>query len=132
MPNKDIVYLHDTPLKSLFKQHRRAFSAGCVRVQNVMDLVAWITKHERGFGDTDAIKEIIDNTDPTKLRGKRSNKMDVRLSKPVPVHFVYVTAWAGGDGRVHFRSDIYGRDGAASSDGDTNGEAPASAGALSP
>ena len=42
MPNKHSVYMHDTPLKQLFSQSARAFSSGCVRVQQVLDLVAWL------------------------------------------------------------------------------------------
>ena len=42
MPNSEIVYLHDTPTKNLFNSSARAFSAGCVRVHRVNDLVKWI------------------------------------------------------------------------------------------
>ena len=42
MPNKHSVYMHDTPLKQLFSQSVRAFSSGCVRVERVLDLVAWL------------------------------------------------------------------------------------------
>jgi murein L,D-transpeptidase YcbB/YkuD len=132
MPNKDIVYLHDTPLKSLFKRHRRAFSAGCVRVQNVMDLVAWITKNEQGTGKPGAIKKIVDSGDPVRLRNKRPKKFNIHLSRPVPVQFVYVTAWVQNDGNVHFRSDIYERDGVGSSARLADTKAPSSANALSP
>lgn len=114
MPNKDIVYLHDTPLQSLFKQHRRAFSAGCVRVQNVMGLASWITKGERAPIEQDDIKKIVDGTNPAALRKKRPSKLDIHLSRPVPVQFVYITAWGQADGKIHFRSDIYGRDGVGS------------------
>lgn len=102
MPNKEIVYLHDTPLKPLFGQRYRAFSAGCVRVQNVMDLVAWVANYEPGFASKDAVSQIVDAGQP----------VDVKLTRPVPVYFTYVTAWAEEDGSLQFRPDIYGRDGA--------------------
>lgn len=132
MPNKDIVYLHDTPLKSLFKHHRRAFSAGCVRVQNIMDLVAWIAKDEKGFDTVSAIKTFVDSVDPDSLRKKRPKNLDVQLSRPIPVKFVYVTAWVQKDGMVQFRSDIYERDGTRSTAKVSDAEPPPSASALSP
>lgn len=101
MPNADNVYMHDTPMKTLFSQRSRAFSAGCVRVQDVFDLVDWIAAYEPGWqpGQADAI---IQSGQP----------LDVNLTRPVPVYFVYITAWAERDGTVEFRPDIYGRDGA--------------------
>lgn len=101
MPNKHIVYLHDTPLKNLFNRDQRAFSSGCVRVERVLDLAGWLLQQ---------------NKDWTPMRvnvavalGKSE---DVKLKKPVPVHFVYLTCWSSGSGIVHFRRDIYQRDGA--------------------
>lgn len=102
MPNEHIVYMHDTPLKPLFGQRYRAFSAGCVRVQGVMDLVGWIASHEPGFAARGAVSEIIDRGQP----------LDINLTRPIPVHFTYVTAWVEEDGTLQFRPDIYGRDGA--------------------
>lgn len=102
MPNEHIVYMHDTPLKPLFGQRYRAFSAGCVRVQGVMDLVAWIASYEPGFSTDGAVGEILDRGEP----------LDITLTRPIPVHFTYVTAWAEEDGSIQFRPDIYGRDGA--------------------
>ena len=49
MPNKHAVYMHDTPLKQLFGQSARAFSSGCVRVQNVLELVAWLLGEQSGW-----------------------------------------------------------------------------------
>ena len=100
MPNKHVVYLHDTPLKQLFRQSTRAFSSGCVRVERVLDLAAWLLQGEPGWS-----RQRIDG-----VIGSNSSD-DVRLSKPVPVHFIYVSAWAGPGGVAHFRQDIYGRDG---------------------
>ncbi|MEM9359244.1 MAG: L,D-transpeptidase family protein [Pseudomonadota bacterium] len=114
MPNKDIIYLHDTPMKHLFKQRYRAFSAGCIRVHDVMALVSWL-----GTGDPNlepkAIERLLDRTDAADLREKRSKNLNFRLARPVPVHLVYLTAWIEDDGRVVFRSDIYNRDGNRSS-----------------
>ncbi|MEM8976521.1 MAG: L,D-transpeptidase family protein [Pseudomonadota bacterium] len=132
MPNKDIVYMHDTPMKPLFKQRHRAFSAGCVRVENVMDLVSWIAKHEPGLNNPDAINRILDTTDPRDLREKRPKEFDVKLTRPMAVHFSYITAWIEDDGRIEFRPDIYGRDGAAELVGDDDPDAPPPPATLSP
>ncbi|HET7848877.1 MAG TPA: L,D-transpeptidase family protein [Pseudolabrys sp.] len=99
-PSKDGVYMHDTPEKALFADDMRFDSSGCVRVQNVRELVAWLLR------DTpDWSREQID------AAIKSGDRIDARLSKPVPVHWVYITAWATPDGVVQFRDDIYNRDG---------------------
>ncbi len=100
MPNEHGVYMHDTPLKPLFGQRSRAFSAGCVRVQDVFDLAAWIARDEQDMS-REKVEEI--------LRGGQA--VDIVLQRPVPVYFVYITAWAEKNGVVEFRPDIYGRDG---------------------
>jgi len=100
MPNKHIVYMHDTPLKQLFNQNSRAFSSGCVRVQRVLDLASWLIKDKKDWTPM--------RVNVTVALGKSET---VKLKKPVPVHFVYVTAWASASGVVHFRPDIYNRDG---------------------
>jgi murein L,D-transpeptidase YcbB/YkuD len=97
MPNKHSVYMHDTPLKRLFGQSARAFSSGCVRVERVLELSAWLI----GKGWT------LEKVEAQIAGGK---KLDVKLAAPVPVHFVYLTAFAGGNGVAQFRPDIYGRD----------------------
>jgi L,D-transpeptidase YcbB len=99
MPNRHSVYMHDTPLKQLFSQSARAFSSGCVRVQKVTELVAWLLGAQGGW-TLDKVQAQIDS-------GK---KLDVKLASPVPVHFVYLTAFASGNGIAQFRPDIYGRD----------------------
>lgn len=99
-PNKDGVYMHDTPLKNLFGEDMRFHSSGCVRVQNVRELVYWLLRDTPDWSR--------DKIDATIASGDR---VDVRLGEPVPVHWVYITAWATPDGVVQFRDDIYGRDG---------------------
>lgn len=101
MQNEEGVYMHDTPLKPLFEQRARAFSAGCVRVQDVFKLVDWITRFEPGWEQPGQV-------DATLQSGQA---LDLALTRPVPVYFTYITAWAEANGRVEFRSDIYKRDG---------------------
>src|SRR5690606_33051673 len=105
----------DTPMKPLFGRAERAFSAGCVRVQDVFDLAAWIAKDEPGMSRA-RIDEILAGGVP----------VDINLTRPVPVHFVYVTAWADAEGHAEFRADIYGKDGMAelSSDRESDPDAP--------
>ena len=119
MPNEHTVYMHDTPMKPLFKQRSRAFSAGCVRVEGVFDLVDWLARYEQGWTEPGRAQSIVE----------AGQAVDVNLTRPVPVHFVYITAWAERDGDVEFRPDIYGRDGSvdqiAEMDRDPNEPAPA-------
>jgi murein L,D-transpeptidase YcbB/YkuD len=117
MPNEHIVYMHDTPLKPLFGQRYRAFSAGCVRVQGVMDLVSWIARYEPGFAESGTVGSVIEQGQP----------IDVNLTRPLPVHFTYVTAWVEDDGTMQFRPDIYGRDGASELVGSADPDALAAA-----
>lgn len=99
-PNPHAVYMHDTPQQSLFGKLLRFDSSGCVRVQNVRDLVAWLTKDTPGW-DRRQLESVIES----------GERIDVSLANPVPVYFTYVTAWATTEGVVQFRDDIYRRDG---------------------
>ena len=101
IPNPYGVYMHDTPDKGIFGDDFRFVSSGCVRVQDVRDYVAWLLKDNPGW-DRDQIDEVI----------RSGQRHDVKLTQPVPVYWVYVTAWATPDGVVQFRPDIYQRDGA--------------------
>jgi len=101
IPNPYGVYMHDTPSKGIFGDDFRFVSSGCVRVQDVRDYVAWLLKDTPNWS-RDQIDQAIDS----------GQRIDVKLVKPVPVYWVYVTAWATPDGVVQFRQDIYQRDGA--------------------
>jgi murein L,D-transpeptidase YcbB/YkuD len=100
-PNKDSVYMHDTPLKTLFERSVRFESSGCVRTDNIETLVAWILRDTGGW-DMQHILAV-------KQSGEQ---IDVKLVKQVPVYFTYISAWATPDGLVQFRPDIYNQDGA--------------------
>jgi L,D-transpeptidase YcbB len=93
------VYMHDTPLKNLFGDDFRFHSSGCVRVQNVRQLVAWLLDGMKGWSLEDIDRVI-----------KSGDQKNVELKKPVPLHWVYITGWATADGIVQFREDIYGKD----------------------
>jgi murein L,D-transpeptidase YcbB/YkuD len=101
MSNEFGVYMHDTPMKNLFNQRGRAFSAGCVRVQEVFTLAEWIAKYEPGWEQPGHAQDILNG----------GQAVDVNLTRPVPVYFTYITAWAEANGEVQFRPDLYGRDG---------------------
>ncbi|MDB5593027.1 L,D-transpeptidase family protein, partial [Enterovirga sp.] len=106
MPNRHAVYMHDTPSKRLFARDRRAQSSGCVRVSGVKELAGWLlegTPAAAGGGASWGPMDI-----ETAIAGGK--RVDVRLSKPVPVAWVYLTGYAGPDGAAHFRDDIYGLD----------------------
>ena len=97
--NSHSVYMHDTPSQSLFGRNFRAASSGCVRVQGIEQLAAWLLA-EQGWKPEHVlqIKEV-------------GERRDVKLKKPVPLYFVYITAWATEDGVVQFRRDLYQKDG---------------------
>ncbi len=100
MPNEHSVYMHDTPMKNLFGRSTRAFSAGCVRVQRVFDVVTWLLEPE-GEWNRARVDSVLASGVP----------LDIQLKEQVPVYFVYFTAWVSPNGIVNFRPDLYDRDG---------------------
>ncbi len=98
-PNEFNIYLHDTPSKNLFRKDARAFSHGCVRVEDPFELAYLLLAPQE--------------SDP---QGRFSRWLDtgreiyVNLDQPVPVHLTYRTVWVEADGTRQFRDDIYGRD----------------------
>ena len=94
------VYMHDTSEKGVFGDDNRFISSGCIRVQNVRDYVQWLLKDTPGWGRPQ-IDEAI----------RSGQQINVKLAQPVPVYWVYITAWAYPNGVVEFRDDIYQRDG---------------------
>jgi murein L,D-transpeptidase YcbB/YkuD len=100
IPNQHGVYMHDTPSKGIFGDDFRFVSSGCIRIQNVRDYIEWLLKDTPGWS-----REQIDAT------FKSGERIDARLAQAVPIHWIYVTAWATPDGLVQFRDDIYNKDG---------------------
>ncbi|MBX3569649.1 MAG: L,D-transpeptidase family protein [Rhizobiaceae bacterium] len=99
-PSPENVYMHDTPSQGLFNKLMRFDSSGCVRVQNVRDLVVWLLRDTPGW-NRQHFEQVI----------KGGENTPVAVVNPVPVYFTYISAWSTGDKVVHFRDDIYARDG---------------------
>jgi len=100
-PNKHSVYLHDTPSKSGFKRAERAFSSGCIRVQNPFHFAELLLADNPGW-DRAKIDAVVESRKTTR----------VNLSKPLTVMLLYWTAAVDNERRVVFKQDIYDRDGA--------------------
>jgi murein L,D-transpeptidase YcbB/YkuD len=100
-PNKFLVYQHDTPDKYLFAKEKRAYSHGCMRVQNPLI-----------YGE-----KLLSLVDPqahytaARLEGMfGGNEININFPKNIWVHLTYQTAFVDEDGKLQFREDAYGRD----------------------
>ena len=95
-PNKHDVYLHDTPSKSLFARSFRAYSHGCVRVQNPMEFAGALTKYEEGISQAS-------------LEGMFGPKERwINVERHIPVHLSYFTLRVDEDGTIRSYADVYG------------------------
>ena len=98
-PNRHSVYLHDTPARGLFALPRRAFSHGCIRLEDPFGLAETLLSSSTGWSKYDLLNI-----------SKQSKSKTLALEEPVPIHLTYMTAWADDQGIVNFRPDIYNRD----------------------
>ncbi len=99
LPNTHDIYLHDTPADHLFARDFRAFSHGCIRVEEPQKLARYVL---RNASDTPPgrLDELVRQGERTRLD----------LDQPIPVYIAYFTAWVGKDGMVRFYPDVYDRD----------------------
>ena len=98
-PNPHNVYLHDTPADALFAKPGRAFSHGCIRVEEPETLAKYVLK---GYSEWD---------DQAIFAAMRAGvEKHVKLKQTIPVHIAYFTAWVDDNGGLHFQPDIYGYD----------------------
>jgi len=97
-PNKYAVYMHDTNEKKLFRRPVRAFSHGCIRLQNPQKMLEFVSEN---FLDKpyESVKALL----------KKGDNASLSLLERVPVYVRYYTVWVNKDG-VNFRNDIYGYD----------------------
>src|SRR3954453_10865309 len=100
-PNKFLVYQHDTPDKHLFAHAKRAFSHGCMRVQDPNKYAEVMTS--LGMPGSNYTAEKIQS-----MFG--NSEIDLRFTTPIPVHITYQTAFVDEQGNLQTREDIYGRD----------------------
>jgi len=100
-PNKFLVYQHDTPEKHLFALDKRAFSHGCMRVQDPVkyaEVLLSIVRPREGYTE-DRIRRMFG-----------TNETDISFPNFIPVHLTYQTAFVDENGKLQFRDDVYGRD----------------------
>jgi L,D-transpeptidase YcbB len=100
-PNKFLVYQHDTPDKNLFARDERAFSHGCMRVQNPDQYASTLLN----------IALPNERYTPEKIRGMYGHsEIDLKFPTPIPVNITYQTAFVDDAGKLQIRKDVYGRD----------------------
>ena len=100
-PNRYAVYLHDTPNRALFEEDQRAFSRGCVRVEDADTLAALLLEHRNGERRPDIVT----------LRAA-ADEVRIDLERPLTVALLYWTAEVDDEGRLRTIDDLYGRDAA--------------------
>lgn len=100
-PNPYNVYLHDTPTRELFGETERAFSSGCIRVENPLELASFLLREDPSW-TPDRIRRTVEGGAET----------TAALTAAVPVHLQYWTAFVDEDGRLNYRRDLYDRDAA--------------------
>ncbi len=98
-PNKYDVYVHDTPADALFSRLGRAFSHGCVRVEEPMELAKYVLRDQPRW-TPEAISTAM----------HAGTETHVKLREAIPIHIVYFTSWVDANGGLHFRDDVYGLD----------------------
>ena len=98
-PNKNNIYLHDTPQKHLFAREVRAFSHGCIRLADPFGF-AYAMLAVQNSNPKDYFHQVLNTGRETK----------VELDQHVPVHIIYRTAFTTPQGKIQYRRDVYGRD----------------------
>ena len=98
-PNSHNIYMHDTPSKTLFEQDDRAFSHGCIRIEQPKKLAQYVLRDQPEWTEP--------RIDSAMLAGK---ELFVAIKNPTPVYIAYFTTWVDSAGKLNFRKDIYKRD----------------------
>jgi len=98
-PNNYSIYLHDTPSKSLFKEEKRTFSHGCIRVSEPKKLAQFVLRNDANWDSIKITKAM-----------NAGKEQYYTIKEPIPVFIGYFTAWVDRDGKINFREDVYGHD----------------------
>lgn len=95
-PNDFSIYLHDTPADYLFKESKRNFSHGCIRVEKPVELAQYL------------LPEL--TVEEAKQLMNRRSPIARSLDEHIPIYILYWTAWVDAEGYLHFRDDLYSLD----------------------
>ncbi len=98
-PNNYNIYLHDTPAKGLFGDTKRAFSHGCIRVENPKKLALHLLKNQPNWTEQ-KVDEVLETNTET----------GIKVNPFIPVYIAYFTAWVDVNGQLNFRNDLYNLD----------------------
>lgn len=96
-PNKHDVYMHDTPQKPLFENASRAYSHGCMRLRDPLKFAELLLAHDKGMTRAQV----------NQLAASGPDNNEIRLSKKIPIHVTYFTAWIDDEGGLKTFTDIY-------------------------
>ena len=98
-PNEHFVFLHDTPHRELFAKAERAFSSGCIRIEDPLPLAELVLNDPQNY-PLSKLKGIVDSGETIRIN----------LESTIPVIIIYLTASVDPDGEIRFYKDIYDRD----------------------
>ena len=98
-PNSFNIYFHDTNAKSLFSKDKRAYSHGCIRLQEPVKMAEYLLRHQPEW-TSERIHEAMNS----------GEEKYVKLKDLIPVFITYYTAWVDETGQLNFREDIYDHD----------------------
>lgn len=98
-PNEFSIYLHDTPAKNRFIPEKRAFSHGCIRLNDAKKLADYLLRNDSTWTPAAIDKAMHATTEKV-----------INLRPTMPVTIGYFTAWVDAEGRLNFRDDVYGHD----------------------
>lgn len=98
-PNVHAVYLHDTPSRGLFAQAERAFSSGCIRIEDPLKLAQMVLRDDPQWDQASLEKAVA-----------KGHNRRINLPRKITIMLLYLTAFPTADGAVQFRRDVYGRD----------------------
>jgi murein L,D-transpeptidase YcbB/YkuD len=98
-PNSYDIFFHDTPAKDLFQKDKRAYSHGCIRLEDAEKMAVHLLRDDASWT-------------PEKIRQAMDSKKEqwVKLKESVPVMITYFTTWVDENGQLNFRNDVYGHD----------------------
>ena len=98
-PNSYNIYFHDTPAKSLFEKNKRAYSHGCIRLNEPEKMAQYLLQANPSWDETKILEAM-----------NAGKEQYVKLKEPVEVFITYYTAWVDENGKLNFREDIYDHD----------------------